>query len=121
MNDVFYFIYLCDLANYAGDNTILQIIASAMEVVLAAFKQHTENVIKWFIKNVMQVNPFKFQCMFLKPSLTKAVTQIKYFMYQFKVVFDLNERKIIYNSLRLSSFNYCPIIEFFWGNMHTEN
>ncbi len=79
MNDVFYFIYLCDLANYAGDNTILQIIASAMEVVLAAFKQHTENAIKWFIKNVMQVNPFKFQCMFLKPLTNKSSNTDKIF------------------------------------------
>ncbi len=44
MNDIFYFIDLCDLANYADDNT-LSIIASTIEVVLATLKQDTENAI----------------------------------------------------------------------------
>ncbi len=42
MNDIFYFIDLCDLANYADDNK-LSIIASTIEVVLAGLKQDTEN------------------------------------------------------------------------------
>ncbi len=66
MNDIFYFIELCDLINYAEDNTLC-IIASTIEVVLAILKQDTENAIKWFIINFMQVNPSKFQCMFLNP------------------------------------------------------
>ncbi len=66
MNDIFYFIELCDPVNYADNNT-LSIIASKIEVVLATLKQDTENFIKWFIINFMQVNPFKFQSMFLKP------------------------------------------------------
>ncbi len=37
MNDIFYLTDLCDLANYADDNT-LSIIASTTEVVLAALK-----------------------------------------------------------------------------------
>ncbi len=70
MNDIFYFIDLCDLSNYADDNT-LSIIASTIEVVLAALKQDTENAIKWFIISFMQVTPSKFQCRFLKPLTTK--------------------------------------------------
>ncbi len=37
----------------------------------ATLKQDTENAKKWFIINVMQVNPPKFQCMFLKPLTNK--------------------------------------------------
>ncbi len=65
VNDIFYFIELCDLVNYADGNT-LSIIASTIEVVLAPLKQDTANAIKLFIINVMQVNPSKFQSMFLK-------------------------------------------------------
>ncbi len=70
MNDIFYFIDLCDLANYADDKT-LSIIASTIEVVLAALKQDIENAIKWFIIYFMQVNPSKFQSMFLNPLTIK--------------------------------------------------
>ncbi len=52
MNDIFYFIELCDLVNYGDDNTI-SIIASTIEVVLVTLKQDTENAIKWFIINFM--------------------------------------------------------------------
>ncbi len=38
MNDIFYFIELCDLVNYADT---LSIIASTIEVVLATLKQDT--------------------------------------------------------------------------------
>ncbi len=70
MNDIFYFIDWCDLVNYADENT-LSIIASTIEVVLAAVKQGTGNAIKWFKINFMQVNPFKLQCMFLNPLTNK--------------------------------------------------
>ncbi len=60
MNDIFYFIDICDLANYADDNT-LSIIASTIEVVLAALKQDTVDAISGFIINLMQANSFKFQ------------------------------------------------------------
>ncbi len=42
MNDILYFIELCDLVNYADANT-LSIIASTIEVVLATLQQDTEN------------------------------------------------------------------------------
>ncbi len=70
MNDIFYFIELCDLVNYVDNNT-LSIIASTIEVVLATLKQDTENAINWFIINFMKVTPSKFQCMFLKPLTNK--------------------------------------------------
>ncbi len=76
MNNIFYFIELCDLVNYAHANT-LSIIAWTIEVVLATLKQDTENAIKWFIIHFMQVNPSKFQCMFLKP-LTNKEEMLKF-------------------------------------------
>jgi hypothetical protein len=72
MNDIFFFIELCDLTNYADDNTI-DIIATSVETVLSALRQDTENAIKWFVDNFMQVNPSKFQFMFLKPITSKEV------------------------------------------------
>jgi hypothetical protein len=73
MNDIFYFIETCDLTNYADDNTI-DIIASTVDAVLSALRKDTENAIKWFVNNFMQVNPSKFQFMFLKPITSKVVT-----------------------------------------------
>jgi hypothetical protein len=73
MNDIFFFIELCDLTNYADDNTI-DIIATSVETVLSALRQDTENAIKWFVDNFMQVNPSKFQFMFLKPITSKEVS-----------------------------------------------
>jgi hypothetical protein len=73
MNDIFYFIEECDLTNYADDNTI-DIIASTVDAVLNALRKDTENSIKWFINNFMQVNPSKFQFMFLKPISSKEVS-----------------------------------------------
>jgi exonuclease III len=73
MNDIFYFIETCDLSNYADDNT-LDIIGSTVETVLSALRKDTDNAIKWFVSNYMQVNPSKFQFMFLKPLSSKEVT-----------------------------------------------
>ncbi len=56
MNDIFYFIDLCELANYADDNTP-SIIASTIEVVLAALIKDTENALMLFRINFIQVNP----------------------------------------------------------------
>ncbi len=69
MNDIFYFIDLCDLANYTDDNT-LSIIASTI-VVLVALKQDTENAILWSINKIMQVNTSNFECMFKNKSIIK--------------------------------------------------
>ncbi len=50
MNDIFYFIEICDLANYADDNT-LDHIASTIETVLSALQKDTANANKWFEEN----------------------------------------------------------------------
>ncbi len=76
MNDILYFIELCDLVNYADDNT-RSIIECTIKVVLAILKQDTKNAIKWFIITFMHVNPSKFQCMYLKP-LTNKEEMLKF-------------------------------------------
>ncbi len=70
MNDILYFIKLCDLVNYADDNT-LSIIASTIEVVLATLKQDTENAIKWFIKMSCKYTHLSYNVCFLKPFTNK--------------------------------------------------
>ncbi len=72
MDDNLYFINLCNLANHTDGNTE-SIIASIIEILLAALKEDTENAIKWFIEHFIQVKPFKFQCMFLKPLTNKEI------------------------------------------------
>ncbi len=65
MNDIFYFIEICDLANYADDNT-LDHITSTIETVLRALQKDTANAINWFEENYLQANPTKFKFMFMK-------------------------------------------------------
>ncbi len=60
MNDIFSFIEICDLANYADDNTLDHIL-STIETVLSALQKDTANNIKWFEENYMQANPVKLQ------------------------------------------------------------
>ncbi len=70
MNDIFYFIEICDLANFADDNT-LDHIASTIETVLSALQNETTNAIKWFEENDTQANPTKFLFMFMKKYTSK--------------------------------------------------
>ncbi len=65
MKDIFYFTEICELANYADDNT-LDNIASTNETVLSALQKYTTNAIGWFEENYMQANPNKFQFMVMK-------------------------------------------------------
>ncbi len=65
INDLFYFIEICTLFNYADDNS-LSAIDITMELVMAALKTDAENAIHWFTINLMQANPQKFHCMLLK-------------------------------------------------------
>ncbi len=60
MNDIFYFMEICDLVNYADDNT-LSVIERTVQT-----KKDAENAMKWLKDNFMHVNPEKFQFMFLK-------------------------------------------------------
>ncbi len=65
MNDIFYFIEICLLINYADDNT-LSTVQLTIDLVLSALKKDGENAMQWFIMNFMQANPSKFQFMLLK-------------------------------------------------------
>ncbi len=49
----------------------------------------------------------------------KAARQVNV-IYQFKGVFDLKEKQIIYNTFILSNFNYYPIIWHFYGKTCTK-
>ncbi len=59
------FIEQCDLSNYADDNT-LDVCNSTIDLVIYALQNDAKNAIKWFEENFMEVNPNKFQAMFLK-------------------------------------------------------
>ncbi len=76
MNDIFYFIEICDLANYAYDNTLDHIASTTctIETVLSALQQDTANAIKWFEENYMQANPTKFQFIFMKKYTSKEIS-----------------------------------------------
>ncbi len=49
MNDLFYFIEISSLTNYADDNT-LDMISTTIETVLSAFRTDTEHAINWFYR-----------------------------------------------------------------------
>ncbi len=58
MNNIFYFMEICDLVNYADDNT-LSVIERTVQMVLSALKKDAENDMNWFKDNFMQANPEK--------------------------------------------------------------
>ena len=66
INDLFYALEACNLTNYADDNT-LDVVESAMHLVLHSLKIDTTNAIRWFTDNFMQANPEKFQFFLLRP------------------------------------------------------
>lgn len=57
---LFYFIEICDLANYADDNT-QDHIAITIEIFLNVLQKETTNDIKWLEYNYMQANPTKYE------------------------------------------------------------
>ncbi len=59
MNNIFYFMEICDLSNYADDN-ILSIIRNTVNLVISALKKDAENAMLWFTETFMQANPTKF-------------------------------------------------------------
>ncbi len=73
MNDIFYFIEICDFANYADDNT-LDHTASTIESLKSSLQKDTTNAIKWFKENYIQVNCIKFQFMFMKKYTSKEIS-----------------------------------------------
>ena len=73
MNDIFYFIELCDLLNYADDNTLNKV-ANTIEAVMTALVKDAENSMRWFTINLMAANAEKFHFMFLKSFTCKEIT-----------------------------------------------
>ncbi len=65
-NDLFYFMSLCELFNYADDNTI-SCTAISRDEVIDKLENDTKIVIDWFEHNLMKANPDKFTVMFLTP------------------------------------------------------
>ena len=70
INDLFMFISMCILCNYADDNTLM---ASDKDpdIVMRNLRFDAENAINWFNNNMMKANPNKFQVIFVCP-LRKA-------------------------------------------------
>jgi retron-type reverse transcriptase len=66
INDLFLFMVVCKLHNYADDNTITKMDRD-VNVVLNSLKTDACNAITWFQSNFMKANPDKFQVMFLCP------------------------------------------------------
>ena len=73
MNDMFFFIKLCSLINYADDNSLYKI-SQVLERVISALQNDGNEAIKWFKINGMQANPTKFQGMILSPHEPKSCT-----------------------------------------------
>ncbi len=72
MNDIFYFMEICDLLNYADDNT-LSFIRNTVNLVISAPKKDAENAILWFTEHFMQANPTKFQFMIMQKYTSKEI------------------------------------------------
>ena len=64
MNDMFFFMEVCDLYNYADDNSVSHS-SHDIELVVSNLKKDSQNAIQWFEENGMQANPEKFQYMLL--------------------------------------------------------
>ena len=58
LNDIFFFVQNCDLANYADDTTPYTI-DTTMENILQCLYNDTSVLIKWFKDNYLQMNPDK--------------------------------------------------------------
>jgi hypothetical protein len=64
INDIFYFINVGQLTNYADDNTI-SVSHKSLDYVINTLTDETTVAIDWFEQNLMQANPGKFQAIFL--------------------------------------------------------
>ena len=66
-NDLFYFITVCQLYNYADDNTFTCYDVEP-NIIVDKLQRETSIAIQWFEdKNFMKANPEKFKVMFLHP------------------------------------------------------
>ncbi len=73
MNDIFYFMEICELVTYADDNTIRTIATNTVKLVCDAFKQDATNPMEWFAKHFMEKNPSKLQFMLMKSFTTEVI------------------------------------------------
>ena len=58
LNDIFFFVLNCDVANYADDTTPYTI-DSTIELLLRHLHRDTATLNKWFKDNYLQMNPDK--------------------------------------------------------------
>ena len=65
LNDIFYFIHNCDLANYADDTTPYSIQKNLDDLFQCLYKD-TSVLIKWFKDNYLQLNPDKCKLLISK-------------------------------------------------------
>ncbi len=72
MNDIFYFMEICDLLNNADDNT-LSVIRNTVNLVINALKKDAENVMLWITEYLTQTNPTKFQYMIMQKYISKEI------------------------------------------------
>ena len=64
INDLFLFVALASLYNFADDST-LSAFAATVSRLIKTLESESEVVIDWFKKNKMFVNPYKFQIIIL--------------------------------------------------------
>ena len=73
INDIFFFVETCDLANYADDTTPYSI-ETAIDILLQKLYKDTSILIRWFQDNYLQLNPDK--CKFLISNRDKDISII---------------------------------------------
>ena len=64
MNDLFYFITVCDLYNYADDNSIAKHDKS-LDIVKDSLELASLDAVIWFMQNYMEANADKFQAILM--------------------------------------------------------
>jgi hypothetical protein len=74
INDIFYFISVSSLYNYADDNT-LSYSGYDLDKIINTLEKDSLNLIDWFTSNQMKANPDKFQAI----AIGKNTYSKKYF------------------------------------------
>ena len=138
INDLFFFVVLASLYNFADDNT-LSAFATTVSELIKILESESEFVIDWLKINKMVVNPDKFQAIILgkrKRDHTVDNQQIKVVssvkdklnfnlhisnicksaasqlnaLIRLKKFMNFEEKKILINSYFMANFNYCPLV-----------
>ena len=71
INDLFFFVALASLYNFAVDNT-LSAFATTVSRLIKILESESEVVIDWFKKNKMVVNPDKFQAIIIRQTKKRS-------------------------------------------------